>query len=205
MKKIAILITCLILLPSLVIAESVYLFEFELSKDNTVDFISFQKSEGAVTKSQDGNYAVTLTDESDTELWRITFPASFIITTTPPQVLDSVTLTVKLPGDSSARFVKVLSEDEIIFSRPITTLCDMDGTCDENEDYFSCPMDCESGSDDGVCDSVSDGICDPDCTVAGDTDCTTEEAKEAGEKKGICGPTFLIVLAVIPLILRQKQ
>ena len=81
----------------------------------------------------------------------------------------------------------------------------MDGTCDENEDYFNCPVDCASGSADGVCDSVSDGICDPDCTAAGDPDCTTEETKESDdEKKGICGPTFLILLAFIPFILRKK-
>jgi hypothetical protein len=204
MKKITILFTCLIFLPALVFADSIYLFEFELGRDNTVEFISLQKSEGAVTKDKEGSYAAILTDEVDKELWRTEFSASFIIMTSPPEALDSITLTIKLPGDPNAKYVKVLAGNEIIFSRPITTLCDMDSTCDENEDYFSCPVDCASGSADGVCDSVSDGTCDPDCTASGDPDCTTEETKEAGEKKGICGPTFLIVLAVIPLILRQK-
>ena len=193
MKKILILLTCLLLVPSLALAEGIYIFEFELHRDKTVDFISLQKSEGTVTKSQKGSYAVLLADESGAELWQTTFPAVFIVTTTPPKLLDSITMTVKLPADPRAKAVGIMTEDgEILFARPITSSCDMDGTCDENEDYFSCPVDCKSGSADGVCDSVSDGKCDPDCSASGDPDCEIPEAGGGMNWKLILGALIVI-------------
>jgi len=195
MKRIVTLLTCLLLVPSLVLAESIYIFEFELHRDKTVDFISLQKSEGTVTKSQKGSYVVMLADESGAELWQTTFPAVFVVTTTPPKLLDSITMTVKLPADPRAKTVGVATEDgDILFARPITSSCDMDGTCDEDEDHFSCPVDCKSGSADGVCDSVSDGTCDPDCSASGDPDCEIPEAGGGRNWKLVVGA--LVILAV---------
>ena len=194
LKKITLFFIFFIFLPHIVAADNIYLFEFELNQDNTVDFISLQKSEGTVTIDKEGSYAVILTDEADKELWRTEFPASFIIMTSPPHTLDSITLTVKLPRDPSARSIKVLVGNEIIFSRPISSFCDMDGACDENENFFNCPVDCKSGSADGVCDSVSDGRCDPDCSASGDPDCTEAEKTE----EGICGPSIILLFALLP-------
>ncbi len=40
-----------------------------------------------------------------------------------------------------------------------------DGTCDESEDYDSCPADCEGECGDGICDPTEDGVsCFTDCS-----------------------------------------
>ncbi len=50
--------------------------------------------------------------------------------------------------------------------------CNHDGFCDIGiENYYNCPGDCPSGSQDGVCDKVKDGRCDPDCSAGEDPDC----------------------------------
>jgi len=53
--------------------------------------------------------------------------------------------------------------------------CNSNLICDENENYNTCPQECNSGVKDGYCDKVKDNICDPDCDSAEDIDCPTKK------------------------------
>ncbi|MFH1209591.1 MAG: hypothetical protein V1663_02270 [archaeon] len=49
--------------------------------------------------------------------------------------------------------------------------CVPNNLCDSNENYLTCPIDCRSGSKDGICDSIPDSVCDSDCLKSNDSDC----------------------------------
>ncbi|MFO7966122.1 MAG: PKD domain-containing protein, partial [Archaeoglobaceae archaeon] len=53
--------------------------------------------------------------------------------------------------------------------------CISDGVCDVNsgENYITCPQDCWSGAEDGICNPVKDGQTDPDCIEGLDYDSTS--------------------------------
>jgi hypothetical protein len=53
----------------------------------------------------------------------------------------------------------------------IKPVCNIDGICYTDEDYLNCPVDCPTGSKDGICDKIKDGRCDPDCKWLEDPDC----------------------------------
>ena len=69
--------------------------------------------------------------------------------------------------------------DVLIYLDPQTTEinCISDGVCDESigENYITCPQDCWSGAEDGICNPIADGQCDKDCIEGLDPDCPTEK------------------------------
>jgi hypothetical protein len=60
------------------------------------------------------------------------------------------------------------TEDASYTSNPleITVLCNQNSRCEQslNENYQNCLSDCQTGSQDGICDKISDGRIDPDCS-----------------------------------------
>ncbi len=97
-----------------------------------------------------------------------------------------------LPFYDSSQMIKVYHKSYLIFETSLEKyLCDKNNVCDEDEDYLTCPSDCPSGEEDGLCDRQKDGKCDPDCLeeFALDIDCTCgNEICEAeyGENKMTC-------------------
>ena len=71
--------------------------------------------------------------------------------------------------------------DVLIYLDPQTTEinCISDGVCDGSigENYITCPQDCWSGAEDGICNPIADGQCDKDCIEGLDPDCQFEEMK----------------------------
>lgn len=75
-----------------------------------------------------------------------------------------------------------------------------DGVCGLPENYKTCPEDCESNAEDGVCNSILKDGCDPDCMPDEDLDCQPEEGV-ADEKPvegggGTCIPALSLVFAL---------
>jgi len=101
-------------------------------------------------------------------MWEISIPSnsdktiSYIIKPLNPG-LYIVSQTVGYVDD-----VKIKSN-----SLKINVICNQNKQCeaDKLENYQSCPDDCPSGSQDGICDLVRDGKCDPDCYEEADIDC----------------------------------
>ncbi len=80
-------------------------------------------------------------------------------------------------------------------------LCTPNNSCEKGETYLSCPQDCSSGADDGICHLVLDGECDPDCET--DPDC-----KDKGftiTLTHIIITLIIITLIGIFLLLRKKK
>ena len=90
-------------------------------------------------------------------------------TTVSPGSVKTITYKIKILSLG----VKVINPTEIVdlssgesyFSNPITfnIKCIPDDVCGEGENSATCPEDCATGIDDGICDYILDGLCDPDC------------------------------------------
>ena len=77
-----------------------------------------------------------------------------------------------VPFYNASQIIEVRHGDALVLSASLGAyLCDYDSICDGNEDYLTCPSDCPSGHEDGLCDHARDGLCDPDCFAQYDMDC----------------------------------
>lgn len=92
------------------------------------------------------------------------------------------------PGEYIISPTRVKFDNQSISSETLTVsiICNKNGACESEkcENYFNCPEDCPSGSNDGVCDLIDDGKCDPDCEKGADPDCKEEVCNQ----NGICEP-----------------
>ncbi len=85
--------------------------------------------------------------------------------------------------------VKLILGNGSVFSSigsQLNVVCKPNSVCEprKGENYLNCPEDCQTGTQDNVCDGVADGKCDPDC-ISSDPDCiyfcgdgNCDEAKE---------------------------
>ncbi|MCD6216107.1 MAG: DUF333 domain-containing protein [Candidatus Aenigmarchaeota archaeon] len=90
------------------------------------------------------------------------------------------------------------SDPDCVTQTTLITKCG-NGMCDKDENYGSCPQDCESGRRDGYCDGVKDGRCDPDCPEERDVDC------KGGANKFLIAIILLVVGIVAFLIFRSTK
>lgn len=106
--------------------------------------------------------------------WQIRLPAK-----------ESTTLSYWLIPKSLGTYIispaRIGIEKEVFYgrSRNIKVNCQPDGKCDlrGGENYLTCPADCQTGVEDGICDFTHDNRCDPNCEEGADLDC---QAKPAG-------------------------
>ncbi len=90
------------------------------------------------------------------------------------------------------------SDPDCVTQTTLITKCG-NGMCNKDENYGSCPQDCESGRRDGYCDGVKDGRCDPDCPEERDADC------KGGANKFLIAIILLVVGIVAFLIFRSTK
>lgn len=167
---------------SLAHAESkVFIIEFEVDKNDNVTMKNIITREGLPTYfPMLGNYTLRLLDKSNNVKESASFDIEFYIVTPPPTPkiveINKSSLLIGLPYSEEAKKVQLLHNKKIIFERSIE-VCNNNTICEQSlgENFLSCPQDCHSGSQDGLCDKVIDKICDPDCSklniTALDVDC----------------------------------
>jgi len=107
--------------------------------------------------------------------------AGIIIASASPSQND---FSLKVPGVGRS------SQDVFVDLGSFQNRCG-DGICQRGyENYFSCSIDCSSGSYDDYCDAISDGICDRDCfsqvgTVV-DVDCQVPNLGACDQNSTYC-------------------
>lgn len=149
--------------------------------------------EGLADEPLEGEYTLELLSDSGEVLYSTGFDARFLAYPSdyaptveqtahkgadlPPVEIDELTLSFNVPYSPEIASVRIVKNGVEVFSSELT-LCNSNGVCEPEkaENFLSCPGDCASGSEDGLCDAVFDGKCDPDCAAQGrqdkDTDCT---------------------------------
>jgi hypothetical protein len=132
------------------------------------------------------------------------FDTDFIEYFDPPKLVDEMPMSAFLPFDKDAKEVFISRNGEEIFSYEINDkLCNLDGECNNFENYYSCEQDCPIGKSDGFCTSKSgDGLCDPDCGVDDDCDeqsVLVEEIKLTGTEEKVF-PWLTVLLVILGLI-----
>jgi len=124
---------------------------------------------------------------------------------------ETKTITYKIKPKSSGDFLfspttVTVMAGETYYSDTAKTIvrCNQNNLCelDLEENYFNCPEDCPSGSEDNVCDLISDNVCDPDCIGDADVDCI--------EKKKfpwmlVIVATIIIVIIIILILIKSKN
>ena len=77
------------------------------------------------------------------------------------------------------------------------------GICNSFDTYYSCPIDCPSGSYDNYCDNEKDDVCDPDC-INSDSDCQNYDEKnqntylpEKENNNTVFKTIFIIIFSVV--------
>jgi len=83
-------------------------------------------------------------------------------------------------GQHSYSATEVRIDDDVLIYLDTQTTevnCVSDGVCNGSigENYVTCPQDCRSGAEDGICNPIADGQCDTDCAEGVDPDCQVEE------------------------------
>lgn len=112
-----------------------------------------------------------IVDENGNILNSVNFYSVFLILSHPPTEIDTTIATLNLPYYENAKYLRVYKDDKLKLEVELKdNLCNNDNTCNNYENYYSCPNDCGMDSKDGACTSkYSDEICDPDCYY--DSDC----------------------------------
>lgn len=106
--------------------------------------------------------------------WQIKLPAK-----------ESTTLSYWLVPKSLGTYTispaRVGIGEEVFYSqsRNIKINCQPDEKCDSKggENYLTCPADCQTGVEDGICDFTHDNRCDPNCEEGADLDCQAKPAR----------------------------
>ena len=121
------------------------------------------------------------------------------ITKVSPNSVKTITYKIKplSLGEYSIGSTEIIdnSDFNLYSSNTITfkVKCSPNNKCEKNENSLTCPEDCSTGIEDGICNYKSDGICDPDCEE--EPDC-----RKSGFNIGYILIIFLIIIFVILLI-----
>jgi len=168
--------------------EKVYSFQLEVGKDDTVNLINFEISEGSESinlMDEEKDYKVELKTKEGSIIYIKYFDLDFkayidILPGFEGEINEEVELNeeqmiLNIPFKANAAIFELSHFEKSIFKYSIE-ICNENNVCDGNENYLSCPNDCKSGSTDLYCDGILDGVCDQDCDNQGrpekDIDCT---------------------------------
>jgi hypothetical protein len=134
--------------------------------------------EGYVMETDVGQYAVNILDDSNTQLFNVSFGLNYSISGIN-EPLKSVTKTFYLPYFEKSNKLVISENGEVILEKNIfDLLCNHNQKCETYENFASCPNDCASNSKDDYCNPNTDSVCDPDCYEGVDYDCYLEQVKQ---------------------------
>ena len=158
------LIVILLLVP-FTLAEKQYSLTLT-NTDKGLLYISTELSEGnLIEKQSKSDYQLELFSSSGELLYTDYF--------NPPSGYYQQ-FNLNVPYFKNGNEIVILNKNkQLPFKISVVQFADKCGDeyCDVGENYLSCPQDCNSGSNDKICDRISDGICDPDCEDNQDEDC----------------------------------
>lgn len=77
-----------------------------------------------------------------------------------------------IPYDYHARFITLYFKNRFL-KKFYLNLCNQNHKCEPNENYLSCPVDCDARKKDNLCVSDKDQVCDTDCLKGFDPDCNS--------------------------------
>ena len=182
-------------------------FEFELSDTGNVKFDRVWAFEGRdEPETPVEQYALRFLDTAGRIVNNQYFPMMFYVYDIGPA--SELPVWVRATCREEWKTLQIVKDNTVLFQTDIASkICNKDGICNGDENYVACSIDCPSGSQDNICDTVPDGICDPDC-LSGDSDCSEEVAKPIAtvqepfvEPKAPSSLLYLIPFGVILLIL----
>lgn len=168
---ITIFILLFLSLPFSISAEEGLWLYFVVDKENNVSLDSFDvwpEEAGGIWNEpipEAEAFEVRVLDNRGSILNQAYFIPDFLILSDPPVEVDEAMVEVVFPYTQKIRTVQVLKQGQQVLRESIWgRVCNKDGICNNNENYLSCPSDCDQYSQDGFCNSISnDHICDPDC------------------------------------------
>ena len=153
-----------------------------LSRDGKVEEARIILGYGRPTRyyQTGGAYELAVLSREGEPLWRQTLDIRFDYN--GPVYLDvdysdilyeRFPLHYRIPHSQGMQELVLRLDGEVIFSE-VLDFCNGNAVCDANETHLSCPRDCPSGAEDGVCVARDEGACDPDCAEGVDPDCEGE-------------------------------
>jgi len=106
-----------------------------------------------------------------------------------------------IPFEEEQVYITLESAEGELGRFALHELCNSNGSCQETENYLSCPNDCPLEEKDVYCFPAVDEICDPDCLAEVDPDCMVgpDPAKPVPEP-GI-SPILLALSAAILIVI----
>lgn len=144
-------------------------------------------------------YNIREYDSKGNVLFDDNFYVSFGITGVPmKQSLENITKNLRIPHYSRATRIDILHDDEVILRIDLRdTLCNGDGVCEEGENKYNCPEDCERKTTTTRTTSESEEKC-------GNGVC--EEGENQSSCPEDCGSTFpyyilWIVIAIVVVVI----
>ena len=161
-------------------------------------------------EKEGGAYSVVIEDKKGDEVFKKDLDLKFVLLSDPPVMLECGGLSASIKYNKNYHKLSVYRGDNLIFYEELPAFCNEDTICDPSENFFSCEVDCPSGSADGVCDGkLYDGICDHDCDPKSDwKDCNIsievvkkhEEKQRFVPKKPVKLPSWVLPLVVVVLL-----
>ena len=190
---------------SFLAAESIVEFDFLIAQNDSVALYNARTLLGTPDqKTNDSDYQLHIYGENKNLLVETNLPVYFVLLDPMEEVFETYT-SVQLPYSRHYTTVGILHDKNEIYKQDISFLCNEDQICERNENYVSCPADCPSGGQDGLCDRKSDGRCDSDCSK-GDEDCKMNWTDNNLDKRKnniifgliiLCAGTVLFILHLI--------
>jgi hypothetical protein len=142
----------------------------------------------------ESGYGLRLVSFNGEELYNTSFGFGLEISVTPPQEcmingtvdpekcpdhvsyirLNESSESINVPYYPMGKSILIYDSGELVLDIDVSEYSNFcgNGKCDDSEDYFTCPNECDSGKEDGYCDGLDDRKCDPDCEPIEDIDCS---------------------------------
>jgi hypothetical protein len=150
------------------------ILEINLLVDNkdkvTTNNISINFGEPLIEMGFGTNYSLRALDQLNNIVYRKDFDLDFFVFSDPPQPVNETFVYDRIRYNDSLRKIELYHNNSLIFSYNLS-FCNNNSICGPNENFYSCPSDCEPWAKDGICRDVRDYKCDADCSENTDPDC----------------------------------
>ncbi len=172
-KKLNLTISIILILYTLTVSASnvglqVNLMVFE--NDSITSNVKVTISRFNDYENSTGDYMLEIVDAGNSTLWSKNYDLRFILLTNPPIHSNYELISETIPFYSKMYELRFYHNNKLLLKKYLD-FCDNNNVCDLNENALSCPTDCATFANDGICLGLKDDYCDPDCLTQFDPDC----------------------------------